>query len=225
MIMGMKKLSEYTLEIENLKNRVTKKNKELKQMKTTNLFLETLFNGISEEIVVIDRDFTIKDVNHAFLNRYGLKKKQVIGQKCFDIKERTWMPCKMEGAECTVAQAEMANCKVEITHSFVNDNEEEKEFTIILYPLNPKGADTRYYLEITRDISEHKHLINSLQRSEKRFKAILDTATDAIINFDSNHKIMLFNKAASRIFDYSGDEVIGKYFDILLCIPLIKVLN
>ena len=66
-------------------------------------------------------------------------------------------------------------------------------------------------------VDENRELIRKLKASEKRFKAILDTATDAIISIDSNHNIVLFNNAAQRIFGYTRDEVLGK--DLSLLIP------
>ena len=65
-------------------------------------------------------------------------------------------------------------------------------------------------------VDENRELIRKLKASEKRFKAILDTATDAIISIDSNHNIVLFNNAAQRIFGYTRDEVLGKDLNLLI---------
>ncbi|MCJ7810472.1 MAG: PAS domain S-box protein, partial [Desulfobulbaceae bacterium] len=65
-------------------------------------------------------------------------------------------------------------------------------------------------------VDENRELIRKLKASEKRFKAILDTATDAIISIDSNHNIVLFNDAAQRIFGYTRDEVLGKDLNLLI---------
>jgi len=205
-------------EIEKLKSRLAKKNRELKELKKTNLFLGSLYDGISEEIMVIDQDFVINDVNRAFLEKCGLKKKDVIGHKCHELKQRKWVPCISGNGTCPVEKTAAIGESVEMTHSYEDKEGNTHEHIIIMYPLKPEDEEIKYFLEITRDVTDFRHLILRLQRSEKRFKAILDTATDAIISIDENHRIILFNNAAQKTFGYSGYEAIGK--DLSIIIPL-----
>ena len=207
---------EYENEIQRLKNLLTRKNREIKQLKKINLSLSSIYDGISEEIMVIDQDFSITDVNRAFLEKCGLNKKDVIGVKCNELKQRRWVPCLSENCTCPADQAASTGKAVEMTHSYEDEKGEIHEHITIMYPLKPDDEEIKYFLEITRDVSEYKHLILRLQRSEKRFKAILDTATDAIISIDEDHKIILFNNAAQKIFGYSGHEAIGKDLSIII---------
>jgi diguanylate cyclase (GGDEF)-like protein/PAS domain S-box-containing protein len=50
----------------------------------------------------------------------------------------------------------------------------------------------------------------SLQNSEERFRAVSDTAQDAIIIIDSAATVTYWNRAAERIFGYGASEAIGK---------------
>ncbi|MBF0183799.1 MAG: PAS domain S-box protein [Magnetococcales bacterium] len=54
------------------------------------------------------------------------------------------------------------------------------------------------------------HAQQALQQSEKRTRAILDTAMDAIISIDEESRILEFNPAAERIFGFTRREVLGK---------------
>jgi two-component system, LuxR family, sensor kinase FixL len=207
-------------EIDGLKSRLTGKKKEIKKLKTMNLFMESLFNGINEEIMVIDNDFIIHEVNKAFLERCGLKKSDVLGRKCNGIKERPWVPCALEGNACPAIRAARSGEMTEVSHLYRDAaGKATKEFITITYPLKDEGEEIKYFLEISRDVTEYRQLILKLQRSEKRLKGILDSATDAIISIDENHKIILFNNAAQRIFRYSGKEAVGK--DLGMLIPTI----
>ncbi len=55
-----------------------------------------------------------------------------------------------------------------------------------------------------------------LAESEARFRAIFDTATDAIIMTDGNDKIVYYNKAAERMFGYGQVEAAGKSVTLLM---------
>jgi diguanylate cyclase (GGDEF)-like protein/PAS domain S-box-containing protein len=50
----------------------------------------------------------------------------------------------------------------------------------------------------------------ALQNSEERFRAVSDTAQDAIVMVDSRATVVYWNRAAERIFGYSNSEAVGK---------------
>lgn len=52
--------------------------------------------------------------------------------------------------------------------------------------------------------------------SASAFEAIVNIALDAIISVDEQHRIVLFNEGAERIFRYDADEVRGRPLDTLL---------
>jgi len=55
-----------------------------------------------------------------------------------------------------------------------------------------------------------------LRNAQARLGAIVETAMDAIIAMDEGQTVVLFNKAAERVFCRSREEVIGGPLDILL---------
>jgi len=55
-----------------------------------------------------------------------------------------------------------------------------------------------------------------LRQSEERFRALAETANDAIVSADSHGNIIYFNKAAERIFGYSASEVVNKPITFLM---------
>jgi two-component system sensor kinase FixL len=205
-----------TRELEKVKRHLDEKDAEIERLKIRNLFWATLFDGIGEEIMVLDRDFNIIDVNRAFLKKHGLDKSEALGKKCYLIKEDSGEPCKIEERFCPLIRCRKTRERVELTHIHGDVSEEIKEHILIMYPLKTEGVSEEFFLEIARDITEYRVLIRKLQASEKRFRAILDTATDAVLSIDENHRIVLFNNAAERIFGYSREEVLGKDLGIII---------
>ena len=74
-------------------------------METTEAFLETIFDGTSEEIMVVDGNGIIQDVNRVFLDERGLKMEAVLGKKCYDIKRISGTHCSLEARECPLLKA------------------------------------------------------------------------------------------------------------------------
>ena len=62
---------------------------------------------------------------------------------------------------------------------------------------------------ISRPVSED-------ERSDARFRALLEAAPDAIVGVDSTGRIAVVNAEAGRIFGYSREEMIGSPVEMLL---------
>jgi PAS domain S-box-containing protein len=55
-----------------------------------------------------------------------------------------------------------------------------------------------------------------LHQDKLRFEGIVHSAMDAIITVDEAHKIVLFNQAAEKMFQWGAEEVLGRPLDRLL---------
>ena len=65
-------------------------------------------------------------------------------------------------------------------------------------------------------MSERDRAEAEVKRSQDRLAGILDIAPEAVISIDGDHRIVLFNKGAERLFGYSPGEIMGRSIDILL---------
>ncbi len=70
--------------------------------------------------------------------------------------------------------------------------------------------------EIERGDRARMDAENALNQSEARFRTLIETASDAIINIDHAGQIVLWNRAAEKIFGYSAVEALSKPLEIII---------
>lgn len=63
---------------------------------------------------------------------------------------------------------------------------------------------------------ERQRTAAALRESEERYRAVTETAQDAIFTIDRDSKILMVNSAVERIFGYTPEELIGKCLDVLI---------
>jgi diguanylate cyclase (GGDEF)-like protein/PAS domain S-box-containing protein len=78
------------------------------------------------------------------------------------------------------------------------------------------GAAVHEVLVTGFDIAPKLQLTHELEVSASRFRAVVDSAYDAIVTIDEQHHIRLFNRAAENLFGYSSAEVLGQRIEMLL---------
>ncbi len=70
-----------------------------------------------------------------------------------------------------------------------------------------------YSLSLEKMVEERT---KQLKESEERMRGLVETSTDAIISANDSGKIILWNKAAEKIFDYKEEEIIDKPLTVIM---------
>jgi len=70
----------------------------------------------------------------------------------------------------------------------------------------PQG---KLYTVILRDITERLQAVERQARLSARLSGLLDSAMDAIITVDERQRIVLYNRAAERIFGWTSEQAMG----------------
>lgn len=66
------------------------------------------------------------------------------------------------------------------------------------------------------ELAERRQTQEALAESEKRFRSIAETATDAMIIFDSRENVFFWNRAAQEIFGYGVGETQDRFLSSIL---------
>ncbi|HJV96476.1 MAG TPA: PAS domain S-box protein [Albitalea sp.] len=82
----------------------------------------------------------------------------------------------------------------------------------VVFSRHPDGRVQRV-LGTLYDITERKEMERALRDSESRLAGIINTALDAIITVDAQHRVVVFNQAAERMFGVPAAEALGGTLD------------
>ena len=84
---------------------------------------------------------------------------------------------------------------------------------VIIDPIRDPSGELIGFAKVTRDVTERKLTQESLQRSEERFRLLVQGVTDyAIYMLDPDGRITNWNTGAQRIKGYDEHEIVGEHF-------------
>jgi PAS domain S-box-containing protein len=100
-----------------------------------------------------------------------------------------------------------------VVYGLRRDGQEFPVDASISHVETPQG---RLYTVILRDVSERVESEREQARLAARLSGLLDSAMDAIITVDAAQNIVLYNRAAERIFGFQAVQVMGRPLEMLL---------
>ncbi len=184
-------------------------------------FLDQLINSIAAGIVIVDPvDRVIVDVNDFALKIAGRTRDEIVGKVCHR------MICPAEKYHCPILdlnqQTNMSRRKL-----LSKDNREISILKTVSY-IERDGREL--LLETFVDITQEEHAREELERTQRELEAIvnertahlrgiIDTANNGIIVIDSEGKVTEFSPAASEIFGYPREEIVGHDVNMLMPEP------
>ena len=77
----------------------------------------------------------------------------------------------------------------------------------------PEG---KLYTVILRDVTDRVRAEDDQARLAARVAGLLDSAMDGIITVDAQQRILMFNRAAEKIFGWPAADVLGRRMEVLL---------
>ncbi len=86
----------------------------------------------------------------------------------------------------------------------------------IIFPLNDEEGKPERFVIMHENITKRKHAEEMLRQSEERFRAVTQSANDAIITSNSLGIIIDWNKGAEKVFGYTQEEIIGKNLSVIM---------
>ncbi|MBI5964015.1 MAG: PAS domain S-box protein [Chloroflexi bacterium] len=162
----------------------------------------TLFQEASDGTFYLSTDLQILAVNESFARMHGYSVEEMQGMRLQDLDTPESARLSPERIRRVMAGEVI---EFESEHYHKNGHTFPLAVSTGLISVGGKQIIQAFH----RDITERKHSEQALMSSEARFRAVVQTANDAIITMDTHGNIVFWNPAAETIFGYSTNEVIG----------------
>lgn len=174
-------------------------------LKESENWYKGIFGNTGTATAILEPDETISLVNSKFEELTGYSKNEIEGQ--FKWKEFI-APADVERMRDfhfqrrTAGENQLPNV---YEFSLVNRNNEIRNIllTVDLIPGTNKSVAALL------DITEKKQIERSLKASEEKFRLISNSAHDGILMINNNNKVIYWNPAIEKIFEYLGEELVG----------------
>ncbi|MFP4225198.1 MAG: ATP-binding protein [Desulfobacterales bacterium] len=139
------------------------------QVEMEKMLSEFLIRQTNQQILILNTDFSIADVNEAYLAALNMRRADVVGKPCYQIIHGFSTPCTraMPGFECPMVETLRTGESAHIIQEISLSESQETYFDIITYPVKNTGGEINRVIEIWRDITQQMS-----SQMEERVRAV-----------------------------------------------------
>lgn len=125
------------------------------ELNTEKQLLENIVNGITEQIILVSRDFKILWANRTFLEKFGCKPQDLLGNHCYKVTHNQESPCKPPNDICPIEK--VLKTGIPITEVHVHEGAHGKFFSeVTAYPIKNQKGEVIEFVHIAKDVTGPK---------------------------------------------------------------------
>ncbi|OGN96531.1 MAG: hypothetical protein A2Y89_00665 [Chloroflexi bacterium RBG_13_51_18] len=137
--------------------------------------LQSIIDGLEGEVMIINPDYSIKQVNNAMLQRLDTTAAKIKGQPCFKVSHNADEPCSLPWCECPMTRVLETGDSVSVIHTHPGNREDEHDerwIEVVASPLRDGLGRITEVIELQRDVSENKKLRKEILRANRELLAL-----------------------------------------------------
>jgi len=162
-----------------------------------------VFESSSDAMAVMDRTGTLLFANPALMSLTGRRAGDLVGAEFTGLFPES----SREQADAVVMGFSQGHFPQGV--DFEVQSRLGEEFSVSISFSNiVRESDA--ILASMRDVTFERELAHELEKTKKFLERVIDSSVDGIVSADLKGNILLFNRAASRLFGYDRSEVLGK---------------
>lgn len=189
--------------LEKLRSEVAARKRTEENLRQSEERYRSVINNAGDIIFTMSSEGNYLSLNPAFEKISGWPVQQWVGQSFAPLVPPADLQLAFDILQKTLREEEVGTFELSVRKK--NGDHFTGEFTIT--PL--KQGDSVILLGICRDVTERKQIEETLAESEQKYRAIFDTAPDAIITTDLEGKITTLNSAVEKIIGWTPAEFLN----------------
>jgi len=145
-----------------------------KQVMMEKMISEFLIQQAKQRIIVLNKDFTIEDINEAYLELLGKKREDVIGGYCYQLVRGKKEPCSVSdaGFECPMVETLRTGESAHVIHEDPISKDRAAYFNILTYPVKNNDGEIVRIIEVWRDITQE--MVSKMENRVSELKSNLN---------------------------------------------------
>jgi PAS domain S-box-containing protein len=166
-----------------------------------------LINATDELVVLVGENGSIMALNNKFAARYVTGGESLVGSCVYDVltgdlagKTRDMMLKVLKDGKTAKFEARTSGSWMEVE----------------LYPIRDSQESIGKVAIFMRDITRERRYEEALRESERKYRQIVNTASEGICVADEDFRITFVNAQAQKMFGYSEEEILGKSLDCFM---------
>ncbi|MBD3320075.1 MAG: PAS domain S-box protein [Chitinivibrionales bacterium] len=193
---------------EELREDIAKREEIERRLKSSEREKQRILDSLSELVLYQDTSLNIVWANSSACTDVGLGIDEISGKRCYELWHQSSSPC--QGCPVVESMENGRACRKEIS------TPDGRIWDIRAYPVRDPDGTIVGSTEITSEITEAKRLLEMQRESDEKFKAVAQSAHEAIFSVDEKGAVVFWNSGAELMFGYVSGEIIGHSFEVLM---------
>ena len=164
-------------------------------------------------VIQLDMDFKVVDWNPSAERVFGSKKNDVMNKCITDCIESKVLREAVDAGFVTQAP-KACDSFGSVDNVIIKNGEIKCEWINTI--LNDEDDNSVGVILLARDVTSQYETQRLLERKEQEQSLILDNMVNGVVESDCRGNIIIFNKAAQDMFQYTAEEVIGNNVTLLM---------
>ena len=175
-------------------------------------FLQVLIDTIPMPIFYKDVNGVYLGYNSAFEEFLGLKREKLIGKTVYDVAPKELADKYYQ------KDKELFDVPGIQTYEFAVRHADGSLHDVIFNKATYADArgNVTGLIGVMQDITVRKRMEDDLRQTNETLQAVIHASPLAVVFFDANGSIGMWNNAAERIFGWSEEEVLGRFNPLVL---------